>query len=155
MDVNFQLKLQGWRALPFAVPFNQAHAIDALVEAGADTKLKANDGKTHLELSAESKSGSCETVLALLKCGENVRVQDDSGLTPLHWACRHESPGAFVDIFILPRWWADETALSDRGETPGDLLDDNKGRRSREEVEHARRLLARAPADRQWRRRSW
>ena len=152
VDVDSRLKDDAMTALHVAVQFNRVDAIDVLLEAGADVEARTTNGMTPLNYAAGKDSACREITLGLLKQGANVRARDNSGLTPLHHACRQESPDALVDLLI--RWGADETAVSNCGVTPADVLADNR-RCSREQVERVRLLLARAPADRAWRRRCW
>lgn len=69
---------------------------------------------------------------------------------------------------LLLKWGADEAAVSCHGESPWDLITDAPDDHydddsdydedihcSQDEIERARLLLARAPADRAWRRRGW
>lgn len=136
---------------------DQDGAIHALVAAGADTELKANGGWTPLH--AAARHHRCNAIEALLenKATVNARVTA-SGDTPLHRACFKQRRGMETAVGILLRWGADETATNDRGCTPEDTLGPTRMDNSHcspDEVDRTRRLLARAPADRLWRRRGW
>ncbi|CAM9232818.1 unnamed protein product [Ectocarpus fasciculatus] len=80
------------------------------------------------------------------------------GQTRLHWACLLKAPGFDAIVDLLLRWGLSESILDDDGNTPAALLGvavaANSPRAARE-VERASVLLANAPADRAWRRRSW
>eukprot|EP00752_Nemacystus_decipiens_P014375 g12786.t1 len=148
---------RGSSALHKAALANKAGAIDALVEAGANVELESISGDTPLLAAAFFIDG--ESVLALLKRGADVTVSTTNGLTPLHRACFAKHAGLAVVVDLMLRWGADETAEANNRKTPADLLDlavsYGSRRSSREEVDRARLLLARAPADRAWRRRGW
>ncbi|CAN0466788.1 unnamed protein product [Ectocarpus sp. 12 AP-2014] len=62
-------------------------------------------------------------------------------------------------VELLLRWGADEKLTSDDGDTPADVIGaaDQAGNMSDKESDNQRilRMLARAPADKSWRRRSW
>ena len=144
-------------ALHKAAMKNQTDAIDTLVEAGADIEFMANEGDTPLFLAA-SQSFS-ESMLTLLKRGAEVMMCDEFAYSPMHQACVGRRPGLEKAVDLLLRWGADETALNEDGLTPAEVLDhdldESENHCSQEEVERARLLLARAPADRTWRRRGW
>ena len=155
IDVNMCNSIVGWSALHGAALADQAGAIDALTKAGADMEIKCNMGRTPLCTAAENDSPNA--LLALLQNGAGIRVQDDERDTPLHLACCFQHEGVQVVVDALLRWGADETALNNDGESPADLLDPayEGGKCSQEDIERVRLLLARAPADRAWRRRGW
>ena len=155
-DVNARDR-KGYSALRHAARKNHAGAIDALVEGGADVELQSNNGETALFDAAYFSNA--ESMLSLWRHGAGVMMRSKHEKMPLHRACYGKCPGLAVAVDLLLRWGADETALDRRGRTPADSLDqlpsNNLRRCSQEEVERARLLLARAPADRAWRRRSW
>ena len=108
-------------------------------------------------------------MLALLRHGANVNAHDIDGRTPLHCVCNdvHEwvRTGRLREaVDLLLRWGADETARDEERWTPADILDSRRQklaeeggwpRRWLDEMERARSLLARGPADRVWCRRGW
>ena len=147
----------GCSALHSASRSNDEGTIDALIAAGADVELEAHDGSTPLYHAAYFSQ--CKSMRALLRRGAVVGGHDKLGQTPLHWACRVKLRGMAAAVDLLLRWGADETALNTSGQTPAVLLDldplENERRCCRQEVERARLLLTRAPADRAWRRRCW
>eukprot|EP00752_Nemacystus_decipiens_P004658 g4248.t1 len=143
-----------WTALHWAVNSNQATVVDAILDAGADV----NAGRPAPLFFAATGNNS-EVLAALLGRGADVNKTMRRGHTPLHRACRFRKEGLGTAVDLLLRWGASETAVNDEGETPADMFE--KGRHPRPnscsdaELERARILLARAPADRAWRRRCW
>ncbi|CAM9770409.1 unnamed protein product [Scytosiphon promiscuus] len=145
----------GGTALYVAAGSGKVASIDALIEAGANLESKCSAGKTPLEGAASC--GEPDALLALLRHGATLSVRNGLGMTPLHSACHHQPGGLLSVVDLLLRWNADETTLDDYGEKPSDLLErvrDDRGC-SEDEIERVRVLLARAPADRAWRRRGW
>ncbi|CAN0199235.1 unnamed protein product [Scytosiphon promiscuus] len=145
----------GDTALHVAAFSGQASSIDALIEVGANMEAKCDEGGTPLDRAA--MSGMSEAVLALLRHGASLGVRDNFGMTPLHSACDQQPKGLLSVVDLLLRWDADETISDDDGEKPSDLLDSAHEDRdcSEDEIKRALVLLARAPADRAWRRRGW
>eukprot|EP00903_Cladosiphon_okamuranus_P008638 g8282.t1 len=146
---------------------NNGDVIRVLLDAGADTEAQTDDmGCTPLHFAADTDHFAADSdsrgnnVLPLLEGGANVNARSVDGCTPLHYACYHSSLGV---VELLLRWGADEMLAdhSERraGETwwpqyPGvDGYDDEARRKANHEG--IRRMLARAPADRSWRRRGW
>ncbi len=130
-----------------------AGAIHALVEAGADTKLKNSDGLTPLECA--TKQNNVEAMRVLLQCGPDADLH-----RLLRLACQEQCAGGLdTTVDILLRLGADETAVDHDGMTALDYLDlgpvESDNYWCEYEVEQARLLLTRAPADRTWRRRCW
>ncbi|CBJ48667.1 ankyrin repeat protein [Ectocarpus siliculosus] len=144
----------GRTALHYAARGNTAGAIDVLVGAGADIQARDTSGSRPLHWAAEEASP--EASLALLNLGAEVNAQTISGETALHYAAaavgqRH---GSAQVVDLLLRWGADETIVSKQGETAADSIGTRRCHRTDpEDDERARSLLARAPADRAWRRR--
>lgn len=146
----------GYTALHTAAEYDQSDAINALVRAGADVDLKSDDGSTPLVIAAGRSQRNA--MLALLRHGATVDVRHEKGNTPLHSACSRRCDGVGAAVDLLLRWGGDETALNEEERSPAEMLDeaavDGEGHEcSEDEIERARRLLARAPADRAWRRR--
>ena len=155
-DVNSRGGTQGQGALHNAAIQDQACSVEALIKAGADIEMKMKiTRRTPLGLAAET--GKSKAVLALLQKGAATSAQDNVGDSPLHLACFYQRERIEGVVDALLRWGADETALNNDGKSPADLLDSvYKGRKcSQEDIERVRLLLARAPADRAWRRRGW
>eukprot|EP00752_Nemacystus_decipiens_P005635 g5099.t1 len=134
--------------------------IRALIEAGADTETRIRDsGNTPLHHAAFTDSNG-NNVRALLEGGANVNASGRDGNTPLHAACGHARRSA---VELLLRWGADERLVDKSGRTAEDAvgewaqyggLDEYDDER-RADDELICRMLARAPADRSWRRRRW
>ncbi|CAN0492137.1 unnamed protein product [Ectocarpus sp. 12 AP-2014] len=143
--------------LHLAAQHDQAGAIDALIQAGANTE--ASRGRRWTPLFSATEYCSISAIYALLRHGASLTAQDTDGDTPLHRACYWQHKGLEATVGLLLRSGADETAVNNADETPADLLeflDDEDGKRCSEgEIERVRLLLARVPADRAWRRRSW
>lgn len=150
----------GITALHRAARHDQAGAIAALLEAGADIELQASSLGANALLAATSTSAS-NAMLALLQRGAAVNVRDADGDTPLHRACRYQYRDTEALVELLLTWGADETALTGSGESPADLVDApqvdfEECQFPKDAIqERVRVMLARAPADRAWRRRSW
>eukprot|EP00752_Nemacystus_decipiens_P002752 g2570.t1 len=154
-DVNAADEDNGGTALHAAAGNNEARAIEVLVEAGADIE-RESDGETPLCISVQAYNGS-QATRALLRHGANYETRDLDGNTPLHLACFCQRPGLDEKVDLLLRSGADEAAVNNDEETPARMLEsrDFATHCSSEELERAQLLLARAPNDRAWRRRSW
>ncbi|CAN0124752.1 unnamed protein product [Ectocarpus sp. 13 AM-2016] len=102
---------------------NQVSAIDAVVEAWANTERKSIEGRTPLFYTTlfNKKSKAMPT---LLRHGAIASTFDDLGLTPLNQVYFRKYPGLEWNMDLLLRWGAAETALDNNGETPGTKLDE-------------------------------
>eukprot|EP00752_Nemacystus_decipiens_P008061 g7205.t1 len=148
----------GFTALRCASRNDHAGAVNALIKAGTDVELKSTDGITPLGYAAYMSSHNA--MLALLQHGAKLDVRDIDGNTPLHAACWGRRQGVEAAVDLLLRRGADETALTEDGHSPADMLDvdmndDVDNPSTQNEIERTRLLLVRAPADRAWRRRGW
>eukprot|EP00752_Nemacystus_decipiens_P008060 g7204.t1 len=144
----------GWTALHVAATFNQVGAIHALLDAGADIEAQSYNELRPLSMACWDTRH--ETMLALLQRGATVNTRDPHGRTSLHQVCFNPKPGVRTGVDLLLRWGADETALDNGGHTVPKMLElCSSFEASANEVENVRLLLARAPADRAWRRRGW
>ena len=159
-DVNAR-DCDGFTALHAAAQHDHADAVNALIKAGAEIEPQTYEMRSTPLASAASYS-SCKAALALLRHGAKVDVEDDEGRTPLHQACSRCWKGVDAMVDLLLRWGADETALDGLGDSPAELVFDNMeyfrnatNLATPDEIERARLLLSRAPADRAWRRRGW
>ncbi|CAM9249933.1 unnamed protein product [Ectocarpus sp. 4 AP-2014] len=153
----------GWTALHFAAcgdgPVrDNGDAVRALLRAGANVDVKtAVCCSTPLHVAVNRRIASDGTIRALLEGGANVHERTEGDNRPLHVACTHSSVSG---VELLLRWGADEKLTNKSGKTPAEVigawqqygLDDEE-----REAENQRigRMLARAPADRSWRRRGW
>ncbi|CAN0210603.1 unnamed protein product [Ectocarpus sp. 12 AP-2014] len=156
-DVNARGDLNE-TALHNAARRDGAGAINALIEVGADINARANDGTTPL-MSAAWFSRR-DPVLALLERGASLTGEDSDGNTALHNVCRKKYEGVAVVVDLLLRWGADENALNAQKMSPAYLLQDEYYEQdhwvcSRDELDRASLLLARAQVERTWRSRSW
>ncbi|CAM9158197.1 unnamed protein product [Ectocarpus sp. 12 AP-2014] len=110
------------------------------------------EGQTASHFAAKARNN--EALLALLRRGASVDQKTDDGLTALHLAGPMEGDDMDHTVDILLRWAVDQD-----GKTPVDLFTESalqlEGQRKCLELERAVELLARAPADRAWRRRCW
>eukprot|EP00903_Cladosiphon_okamuranus_P011969 g11241.t1 len=138
---------RGYTPLFLAAGHGHLPVVNALLDRGADTDVVDDYGCTPL-INAAQLEDNLPVVETLLEAGCNPIIHEKSkGYTALHFAAQF----ACVDhVSRLLRWGADEGALDKDGKAPADLIDD-----SAPQAEHVRRLLARAPADRAWRRRGW
>ncbi|CAM9878530.1 unnamed protein product [Ectocarpus fasciculatus] len=157
---------RGWTALHYCVfePDGPVHdnddAVRVLLKAGADANSKTNSSDgcyTPLHVAANHRLESIGTIRALLEGGANVNWRKRNEGTPLHTACRRSS---VAGVEILLRWGADEKLTDDGGNTPTDVIGaSSENGNNDEEIEvdnqRIRQMLARAPADRSWRRRGW
>lgn len=149
----------GYTCLHTAAWYDNAPAIDFLVESGANLESKLDDtGETPFH-AAVRNAGNLAAIAALVRHGANIHARKvPSGDTPLHVAARNcffrDSPET-VDALL--RAGADETAVNTTGQTPADMIEnivDESGSTKHAELTLA--LLTSAPrdrADRRWARR--
>lgn len=148
---------EGITGLHIAAAVDNLEVVLTLLGAGASTgAVQAGTLNTPLHLA--SFQGARSVVFALLNAGADVSTRNANRESPLHHACM------MLDLPVveeLLRRDADETARSNDGHTPCDVLghglDENAaGADSNPEMhERIAAVLARAPAERNWRRRSW
>ncbi|CAM9626260.1 unnamed protein product, partial [Laminaria digitata] len=157
-DVN-AASSRGLTALHYAAVRNQADAIVALAEAGADIEATVDeDGGGGTTLHAAAVMRCYEAALALLKLGANMEARNAFGYSPLHGAARQGGKeGAVEMVDLLLRWGADETVVDRDGNRAVDLVgsslaEDDESRRE-DELVRLQKMLENAPADRAWRRR--
>lgn len=148
----------GHTALHSAAQSNTVETIQALVEAGAS--LEAGDMSGDRPLHYAAGGGYAESInpnaaLALLNLGAEVNAQTDYAQTALHLAASRAGQEGSVEVVdLLLALGADETIVCSGGKTARDLVN-TRGIHMRVpgDDERVLALLARAPANRAWRRR--
>lgn len=141
--------------LHWTAVMNCADCAAALADAGADINARSGRNAATPFLMA-ARAGSNEALLALLRRGASVDQKASDGSTALHLAANSgEDMDDTVDILL--RWGASEQTVDQDGRTPADVFTSLALQRpgTWPELERALELLARAPADRAWRRRWW
>ncbi|CAM9435338.1 unnamed protein product [Ectocarpus fasciculatus] len=155
----------GWTTLHIASSvdgcvINDGAAVRVLLEAGADVNAQET-GYGYgtplliaLDWSVSNGDVSIGAIRALLEGGADVHARGERDQTPLHMACKQWYAAA---VELLLRWGADETLTNDDGNTPAEeAAYCHAGNMSEEDnIQRIHRMLARAPADRSWRRRGW
>ncbi|CAB1106268.1 unnamed protein product [Ectocarpus sp. CCAP 1310/34] len=124
---------------------------------GQDDQATGDRCYTPLHVAVDRRIASIGTTRAVLERGANVNARNDNDLTPLHVACSWSSL-AVVELLLL--WGADEKLTGDNRVSPADiigvsLLDGSNSQEIQADHQRIRQMLARAPADRSWRRRGW
>lgn len=158
-DVNEQDIVMNWTPLHHASCSGGANAVDVLLDAGAKIDQETSCKLTPLHLAAFKNLSA--VLRTLLRRGADATKEDRHGNTALHRVCRRRGAGLEKNVDLLLRCGASETAVSRFGKTPADHLEASlseapaTGTCPAAEVERVRALLARAPADRAWRRRHW
>ncbi|CBN78389.1 MHC_I C-terminus family protein [Ectocarpus siliculosus] len=139
---------------------DKGDAVRVLLAAGADVHAKTTDDHLRcapLHIAVCGRVPSTGTIRALLEGGADVNVRDIEDRTPLHEACTYSSVAA---VELLLRWGADEKLTDDGDVTPADMIGTSGDVGSdhgdiEADGQRIHQMLARAPADRSWRRRSW
>ena len=115
VNVNAQSK-NGWVALHMAV--QKPHIIRLLLENGANTEIKDQDGRTPLNWTAYT--GTYEAVRELVAGGADVSSKNnDDGWAPLHYTARSNLSAKTMELLIANG--ADVNATTNDGETPLDI----------------------------------
>lgn len=149
--------VRGITALHYAAGSNRVGAVSLLVAAGAS--VEATDGQGRTPLHWASGGMSTEAANALLQNGANVNALSEKRQLPLHGACSNSSENSGAEMVkLLLRWGADETHVDDNGKTAAALvgtasLAETGKPPGKNDLVLAR--LAKAPADRVWRRRGF
>ena len=148
----------GSTALHHAAAANHVEAIDLLVEAGADIEARDDVGSTPLHDAANNRCR--DAACALLKHGAFVDAKDEEGSTPLQHAVwfAGEMQGVVAMVDLLLRSGADETLVDNKGDAAADMIGVEVSMMEAslaEDMERVSNLLAKAPADRAWRRRGY
>jgi ankyrin repeat protein len=95
--INAQDRL-GWTPLHFASSCDNGLRVLQLIQAGADTGLRTQDGLTPLHCAA--MAGNFYAAVELINAGSDVNALDSSKNTPLHWAALN-GHDAFVDFLLM------------------------------------------------------
>lgn len=148
---------EGVTSLHIASAVDNAEVVRCLIGGGASTEvMQAGTLNTPLHLAAFQ--GSQSALVALLEAGANLSMRNVNGESPLHHACM------MMDLAVvetLLRCGADEKARNNDDNTPTQVLgrglhDQEEGTRGNSHVRaYISTMLARAPIERAWRRRSW
>ncbi|CAN0387269.1 unnamed protein product [Ectocarpus fasciculatus] len=154
----------GWTALHYASSgdgssCDNGEVVRALLGAGADVNvMPTNDScYTPLHLAVDVRIPPRGTIRALFEGGADINARCARNRTPLYLACGRLSVSGVELLLCLG---ADEKLTSNTGKTPADVIgvwQENNLDDEQREADHQRirRMLARAPADRSWRRRGW
>ena len=153
-DVN-ATRLLNVTAIHMAAYCGRTAVVEVLLRAGADTEVRM-DGTGNTPLLDAATRNNASPVLLLLKYGASVGAQNQAGETPLHRATAKAGSAGTADVVdLLLKHGADEKAIDSAGKTPVDGIGSkvNEQDSVAEDVERVRKLLAKASADRAWRRR--
>lgn len=121
-------------------------------------RVDAGDAECTTALHIAATVGDCEVARRLLDGGADVNVRNLKGDTPLHLACislQHRL------VTLLLQDGADDDAVNSDRKTPADMLrgggaaGEERGRGNPTLAQKILWTLARAPADRAWRRRKF
>lgn len=142
-----------------AYVIDQAEVFRTLLDAGAGVDSRDDYGWTPLHRLCSIPLCFIGSLEVLLHEGADVNASGSNGETPLHVACARLNVNA---VKILLDFGADLTAVDDNGITLAEALgtsispdSEDDGDTLARKHERVRDMLARAPADRAWRRRSW
>eukprot|EP00752_Nemacystus_decipiens_P008626 g7703.t1 len=172
------LDSEGRTPLAVAAANDHLAAVEILLAAGTDLTIRTTDDDHYSAFDTAAMWGHARVVEAFLRLGQDARALNaETGMNALHVACFHRYRGLHDVVDLLLRHGADETALDRDGHRPVHLLDETDGEGegedeeelgeeddeedddsppcTQDEIERTRLLLARAPADRAWRRRAW
>jgi ankyrin repeat protein len=104
---------QSMTALMLAVRAGAAHAVDALLNAGANPNLRANDDETALMMAIQMKRAPL--ALRLLDANADVGISDSNGRTALHASAER---GDAATLRLILKAGADVNAADNHGWTP-------------------------------------
>lgn len=159
-------------ALHVSAHYNRPSSIDTLMTArtvgacaavgagetarAAVNMIESTSGDGFRPLHIAVMSGSCDAAAALLRHGADVGARDSLGRTPIILACSTSTMPEMADLLL--RWGSDEVATDKNGFTAEayvKTLAANNGGCTEVNSRTVKllELLARAPADRAWRRR--
>jgi ankyrin repeat protein len=88
----------GLTALHFAIEYNNAAVVRALLSRGADPNAPTRTGKTPLHYAALVREG-VDNIIALLDAGADIDEESDDGMTALMLAAR-EAHAAAVELLL-------------------------------------------------------
>lgn len=138
---------------------DQAEVFRTLLDAGASVDSRDDSGWTPLHRLCRLPLSSIGSLEVLLDEGADVNALGGTGETPLHVACSWLNVNA---VKILLDFGTDLTAIDKHGNTLAEALGisfppdgEDDGATLARKHERLRDMLARAPANRAWRRRSW
>lgn len=116
--LNPRLKLKDGHELLLGICLREVRleAIQMLIDAGASVLAKGIEGNTALMLICRRYDGSFEMAELLINAGNRLNVQDEKGLTALHYATAR---GKEKVIALLLKHQARCDLLDHRGRTPG------------------------------------
>lgn len=145
-------KVDDMSAVDLAAERGDTGALKELLAAGPNAEALDDGGLSALSIAA--RGGRAGAIDALVDAGADPDDPNDDADTPLHLACLYLQPDS---VRALLRRNADETMCNDEFDAPEDIVGHYvpEERRDEEVVEWIREMLARAPADRVWRRRGW
>ncbi|ORX42663.1 ankyrin [Piromyces finnis] len=87
LDINIQNK-DGCTPLHYACEQGNENIVKYLIEKGADTSIKNNNGRISLHCTCKAKRESVNIVKYLIeKRGLNINIKDNYRFTPIHYAC--------------------------------------------------------------------
>lgn len=152
-----------YRQTPLHIAADRSHhgAVLSLLRYGADVCAETGSlGHTplHSAASRAEREGTVQVMKDLLQQGAEVNAKCSQGKTPLHMAAAQAGKHGIAQVVdVLLRWGADEAIVNKSGLTPADAIGKDVAAQERltSDVEHVRKLLATAPADRAWRRRGY
>lgn len=150
--------------LHLAAACGSTEVASCLVAAGANVRATDHNGSTPLH--ASTSNGHAAIARLLLDAGAHIDARNNEGVTPLHDCVSSPTCNGEDVLAVLLREGADENAEDNSGKTVTDYLHtENPGLRGwyrcdppEEWAPYRARLsamIARAPADRAWRRRGW
>ena len=116
-NLYYENYLYGYMPLHVAVLEGHIDVVRILLEAGADTEKRADDGRTplHVAASVAASSGNPDIARLLLQWGaEKEKQTNDSGFAPMHCAA---NCGHLEVVRLLLEWGADIEKPSNDGDT--------------------------------------
>ncbi|CAM9485175.1 unnamed protein product [Laminaria digitata] len=136
----------------WAVYYGDTNALKDLLAVTPNLDTLGDGGKSALRIAVQK--GHPKAIDVLADAGANLCFRTAEGHMPLHLACLHLQPGS---VEALLRRNANEKLRNKDNELPHDIVGHCIPAEERDDgvVGDIRKMLARAPADRVWRRRGW